>query len=135
MVQCLLVPACGEDRGGGRDHPARGEGQLPDVVQHRLNPLINRRRIHIGQPGAERAPGDPELFGGSGVHPVTVAAGVQPGHVRGDQLPLGDRERRRAAQQHLVVVQQWPGGLRVSAEHVQQHRILGQRRQVGHGSP
>ena len=49
---------------------------------------------------------DPERLRSGGVHAVAVPAAVQPGHVRRDQLSFGHRQRGRAAQQRLVILQQ-----------------------------
>src|SRR5712691_1309227 len=66
---------------------------------------------------------------------MTLGRGCTPSPLRGSggpALPLGHAERRRPAQQRLVVLEQRPGSLREGAEDVKQDGVVRQGRQEGH---
>jgi hypothetical protein len=135
VVQGGLVPPGRVHRlGVRRGDLGRSLGELADVAQQRLEALVDAGGVEVGEQADEQPLVDAEGACGGRVHAVAVAAGVEPGHVSGDRLPLGHAQRRRAAQQRLVVGQQWAGHAREHPEHVEQHRPLWRGRQVGHGN-
>jgi hypothetical protein len=133
MVVGQPLPSRGEDRiDVGLRHAVGALGQFRREIQH--GPHL-RRYVGLGIAGQQRGNrplGNTQTLGGRGVHAVAIPATVQSGHVGGDQLALGFNERRRAAQQSLVKLEQWTVRLRKRLEDVKQRRLFRQRRKVGH---
>jgi hypothetical protein len=82
--------------------------------------------------GSQQTLLDTELGRGTGVDATAVGAGVQAGHIRGNELTLGHREGRRSPQEHLMVVEQGRGGGGELGEDLPEAGIVRQRRQKRH---
>src|SRR5712692_5014910 len=128
----IRVKNCFGVRGG---HARRRKRELAHESQHRpqakIDMFISRLRKHM----RDCLCADSERDGGLGMDSVTIVAVVEAGNVGGDQLALGRREWRFAAQQYFVILEQWPRVFGERLKNLQQPRLWRQRFQKRHLLP
>src|SRR5215831_7594591 len=135
-MQGRLVPPRREDRVGiGLRHACRRQRQLLHESENRPQLAVDGSGREILDQTVDRLWRDPEQFRRRAVAAVAILAGVERRHERADQLPLGWREWRRAAQDRLGNAGPMGIDFRMGGENVLGRGTFGQRGKEGHFAP
>ncbi len=118
VEQRFFIPAGGIDRSRiGVGHATRFHRQFPGISEQRQHFLIQPGGGRIGDQIVEYLRLNPVQLGKGAVDAETECALVEPRYIGSDQLPFGDAERRRAAQNRVMIFEQCTKSLGMSGEH------------------
>jgi hypothetical protein len=100
-----------------------GEVVSSHKSEHRPHPKIDIFMLRLRKRICDRVRPDAERDRRLRVNGLATIAIVQPGDIRSDQFSFSRAERRITAQQHFVILPQWPRSFWKSLKNLQQARL------------